>query len=187
VHARDPEIILQVAIFEIVTRQVKIMDDRDADHVAWRELLDRVRKFAAGRRAGGITPSGRAGENFGGHWIWSYDEISWFAHQSREYRDQWLRYAWDWIRKTDPAGYLQMPGSRTIQPPVEGKGWYFANRRSDACPGGLETRRRSGRSGRRKRHGNSGLGVSRAGGDDGSIGRGGTSHDSYDDHRGGNR
>ena len=25
------------------------------------------------------------------------------------------RYAWDWVRKTDPNGYLQMPGSRTLR------------------------------------------------------------------------
>jgi hypothetical protein len=31
----------------------------------------------------------------GGIWIWGYDEISWFAHQSRQYRSNWLHYAWD--------------------------------------------------------------------------------------------
>ena len=52
-----------------------------------------------------------------------------------EYRDGWLRYAWDWVRKTDPAGHLQMPGSRTLRSPLDGKRWYFANRRSRGGPG----------------------------------------------------
>ena len=53
----------------------------------------------------------------GGIWIWGYDEITWFAHQTQQYRSNWLRYAWDWVRRTDPNGYLQMPGSRTLVSP----------------------------------------------------------------------
>ena len=30
------------------------------------------------------------------NWVWGYDEITWFAHQPREYRSNWLQYAWDW-------------------------------------------------------------------------------------------
>jgi len=109
-----------------------------------------------GRSAGGVTPSGwtcehlpfiveldnfgssgRAGENLGAHWIWGYDEISWFAHQPEDYRNEWLRYAWEWVRKHDPNGYLQMPGSRILADPVAGKNWYFANTPSDAVPGGF--------------------------------------------------
>ncbi len=78
------------------------------------------------------TP-GRAGA--GGNWVWGYDEITWFAHQSREYRAQWLKYAWDWVRKTDPNGFLQMPGSRTAR--SQDIRWYFANNPSPAVPGGL--------------------------------------------------
>ena len=66
-----------------------------------------------GRSKGGVTPSGwtcdhlpflveldnceasgREGQNMGGHWIWGYDEISWFARLSEEDRNDWLRYAW---------------------------------------------------------------------------------------------
>ncbi len=109
-----------------------------------------------GRSRGGLTPSGwtcehlpylvefdnfeesgRAGQNTGRHWIWGYDEISWFAHQSAEYRNRWLRYAWDWVRAHDPNGYLQMPGSRMISPPVRGMKWYWANKPSPAVPGGF--------------------------------------------------
>jgi len=71
----------------------------------------------------------------GGIWIWGYDEITWFAHQSKGYRADWLQYAWDWVRKTDPNGYLQMPGSRTASSPDVR--WYFANNPSAAVPNGF--------------------------------------------------
>ena len=106
-----------------------------------------------GRSKGGITPSGwkceslpfiveldnfersgRKGQNIGGHWIWGYDEICWFAHQSEEYRNQWLHYAWNWIRRHDPNGYLQMPGSRVLASPVGNIRWYWANTASPAVP-----------------------------------------------------
>jgi hypothetical protein len=109
-----------------------------------------------GRSAGGVTPSGwrcehlpflveldnfgasgRGGQNIGAHWIWGYDEIVWFAHQPEAYRNEWLRYAWKWIRAHDKNGYLQMPGSRTLADPVGEKHWYFANTRSAACPDGF--------------------------------------------------
>ena len=110
-----------------------------------------------GRSKGGVTPSGwkcehlpylaevdnfgrsgREGQNIGAHWIWGYDEICWFAHQPESYRNDWLRYAWRWIRDHDPNGFLQMPGSRTLAAPVDGKiGWYFANTRSSAVPTGF--------------------------------------------------
>lgn len=75
----------------------------------------------------------RAGEN----WVWGYDEISWFAHQSKPYRAQWLHYAWDWVRRTDPSGYLEMPGSRTETSPLDGHRWYYANAPSQEVPEGL--------------------------------------------------
>ena len=81
--------------------------------------------------------SGRGGQNIGTHFIWGYDEICWFARQSEQYRNQWLRYAWDWIRETDSNGYLQMPGSRTLADPVDGKNWYWANRASDKVATGF--------------------------------------------------
>lgn len=193
--------------------QVALMDSRDKDHTAWRDMMSRVRAYAKrkarrhfilcdahvptggvahdgrlmfdfhsfplrieevaeqpgrgvlkmgyldslfGRSKGGLTPSGwscdqlpylaeldnfepsgRPGQNIGGHWIWGYDEISWFAHQPEEYRNEWLRYAWRWIRDHDANGWLQMPGSRTLSDPVDGKHWYWANTRSPACPDGF--------------------------------------------------
>ncbi|MCP5517947.1 MAG: hypothetical protein H7A45_11905 [Verrucomicrobiales bacterium] len=73
----------------------------------------------------------------GSIWIWGYDEITWFAHQPPEYRARWLRYARDWVRRTDPNGFLQMPGSRTLRSPKDHLRWYYANRRSDAVPEGF--------------------------------------------------
>jgi hypothetical protein len=110
-----------------------------------------------GRSKGGVTPSGWACEHLpylveidnygvsrqpgkagaGGFWVWGYDEISWFSHQSKEYRAKWLMYAWDWVRKSDPNGYLQMPGSRTVRSPLDGRRWYFANPPSAAVPTGM--------------------------------------------------
>jgi hypothetical protein len=68
-------------------------------------------------------------------WVWGYDEITWFAHQPKQYRAAWLQYGWDWVRKTDPNGYLEMPGSRTATSP--NSRWYFANNPSPAVPTGL--------------------------------------------------
>lgn len=74
----------------------------------------------------------------GGDWVWGYDEISWFANQSQKYRRQWLRYAWEWVKKTDADGYLEMPGSRTETSPLNHRRWYSANRPSVAVPDGLD-------------------------------------------------
>ena len=112
------------------------------------------------RSKGGITPSGWSCEhlpylvefdNFGGRnqgqstrgtiFIWGYDEITWFSVLPEDQRNQWLRYAWDWIAKNDPNGHLEMPGSRVITPPrgSDSPRWFWANTRSDACPGGSNT------------------------------------------------
>ncbi len=204
---------IDVGVEAIHFGQVEIMDDRDPDHVHWRDMLRRVRQYGAkharrhlilcdahvpsggiahqghllfdfhsfplrieevpdkpcegvlkmgyldsifSRSRGGVTPSGwkceslpyivefdnfgrsrREGQNIGAHWIWGYDEISWLAHQSEAYRNQWLRYAWNWVREHDPNGYVQMPGSRVLAAPVSGKRWYWANTRSDAVPDGF--------------------------------------------------
>ena len=68
-------------------------------------------------------------------WVWGYDEITWFAHQTKDYRAKWLQYAWNWVRTTDTNGYLEMPGDRTASSPDIH--WYFANNPSPAVPNGL--------------------------------------------------
>jgi len=75
--------------------------------------------------------------NAGGIWIWGYDEITWFAHQPHPYRKEWLQYAWDWLKQTDPNAHLEMPGSRTMRSPLDNKRWYYANNPSPAVPDGL--------------------------------------------------
>lgn len=109
-----------------------------------------------GRSKGGTTPSGWACDhlpylveldNYGvsskpgqpgtPYFTWGYDEICWFARQPEAYRNEWLCYAWRWLRDNDPNGWLQMPGSRTLAAPVDGKHWYWANTRSKATPDGF--------------------------------------------------
>ncbi len=83
-----------------------------------------------GRSAGGRTPSGWSCEslpyiveldNFGssdhpGQYrasdrihVWGWDEIGWFSNQPEAYRNEWLEYAYKWVRKTDPNGFFQLP------------------------------------------------------------------------------
>ena len=110
-----------------------------------------------GRSKGGLTPSGwsckslpylveldnygysgRGGQNVGGIWVWGYDEITWFAHQNEKYRDNWLRYAFEWVKKQDANGYLQMPARRILAAPTKGGvRIYCANTPSKACPDGF--------------------------------------------------
>ncbi len=82
------------------------------------------------RSSGGITPSGWKCEslpyiveidNFGasdhpGEYreddkfhVWGWDEINWFIKQPEDYRNEWLEYAYKWVRRTDPNGYFQLP------------------------------------------------------------------------------
>jgi hypothetical protein len=106
----------------------------------------------------GITPSGWSCDhlpyvvefdNFGrsnpgkpskSPFIWGWDEITWFALLPEKERNDWLRYAWKWVKETDPNGHLQMPGSRVMTPGTpDGSRWYWANTRSDACANGFNT------------------------------------------------
>ncbi len=110
------------------------------------------------RSRGGITPSGWSCEhlpylvefdNFGRSnpgkpskppFIWGWDEITWFALLPEAERNDWLRYAWNWVKQTDPNGHLQMPGSRVMTPgKPDAPRWYWANAGSDACPQGFNT------------------------------------------------
>jgi hypothetical protein len=103
---------------------------------------------------GGITPSGWdcthlpylvEFDNFGRdinpnvadtttHFVWGWDEISWLSLQPENYRNQWLQYAFHWIKQTDANGHLEMPGCRMITCPNESQGSYRANMKSIACP-----------------------------------------------------
>ncbi|RJO63455.1 MAG: hypothetical protein C4523_20110 [Myxococcales bacterium] len=105
-----------------------------------------------GRTLGGVTPggwtaerlpylvevdnwgsSGQGGQNIGGIWIWGWDEIGWFARLSEPERNQWLDYAWNWVRQTDAYGHFQFPTRRVLADPVGEAYWYYANRPSSSC------------------------------------------------------
>ncbi len=110
-----------------------------------------------GRSRGGITPSGwrcehlpylvefdnygrsrRPGEaDQGRFWVWGWDEITWFSQQPENARNEWLGYAWKWVREHDPDGCVQMPGMRTISGAADGKRWYDVNQSSPATPNGF--------------------------------------------------
>ena len=110
-----------------------------------------------GRSKGGVAPSGwsckslpylvefdnwgysgKGGQSVAGIWIWGYDEISWFAHQDEKYRNNWLHYAFKWIKEHDSNGHLQMPTRRILAAPTEGNVRMFsANKSSEACPNGF--------------------------------------------------
>ena len=70
-------------------------------------------------------------------WIWGYDEITWFAHQSKQYRTEWLHYAWNWVKQTDINGHLEMPGGRMLASPLDNKKWYYGNNPSSVVPDGM--------------------------------------------------
>ena len=117
----------------------------------------RLHRRLYGRSRGGITPSGwrcehlpylvefdnygrsrRPGEaGQGRFWVWGWDEITWFSQQPENYRNDWLRYAWNWVREHDPDGYVQMPGMRIISGAADGKRWYDVNQPSAATPNGF--------------------------------------------------
>ena len=41
--------------------------------------------------------------------VWGWDEINWFIKQPELYRNEWLEYAYKWVRDTDENGYFQLP------------------------------------------------------------------------------
>lgn len=68
------------------------------------------------------------------HFVWGYDEISWFSNQPETYRNEFLVYAVDWIKRVDPVGYIQMPGSRVTTGTDARR--YRNNTLSDNCKSG---------------------------------------------------
>ena len=45
-------------------------------------------------------------------YIWGYDEITWLYKLPEQQRQEWLKYAFHWIKENDPWCHLQMPGTR---------------------------------------------------------------------------
>jgi hypothetical protein len=74
--------------------------------------------------------------NAGGFWVWGWDEISWFARQDKKYREDWLHYAYTFIKDTDPNGFLEMPGGRQTSS-IPNTRWYAANNPGPSIPDGF--------------------------------------------------
>ena len=72
--------------------------------------------------------------NEGSYYAWGWDEISWYSLLPEEERNSWLEYAYNWLKKTDSDGHLQMPGNRIITCPNKSEGRYRANQKSEQCP-----------------------------------------------------
>ncbi|HUW59471.1 MAG TPA: hypothetical protein VMZ06_00580 [Candidatus Bathyarchaeia archaeon] len=81
--------------------------------------------------------SGHEGQGgLGPPFVWGFEEAAWLAKQPAQYRDEWLAYTHDWLRKNDPNGHLQMPGSVPTAVKLNASRWYRANTPSAACPDG---------------------------------------------------
>lgn len=48
------------------------------------------------------------------YFVWGWDEMSWFAEQPEDYRNDVLRYAYHKIKCMDKSGHLCMPGMRGV-------------------------------------------------------------------------
>jgi len=122
---------------------------RRGSHSAYLDFADAGDRSGAiyGRSGGGVAPDGtyrphlpalveldngtlaRVGEPGQRAWgvVWGVDEISWFATQPADYRNQWLVYAAARVRQLDPAVYLEMPGMRGVNVPPQPDWQYRAN------------------------------------------------------------
>ena len=45
-------------------------------------------------------------------YVWGYDEITWLYMLPEQQRQDWLRYAFHWVKENDPWCHIQMPGTR---------------------------------------------------------------------------
>jgi hypothetical protein len=89
---------------------------------------------------GGESVAGKIGDLQGindRYWVWGWDEICWFAHQSENERNAWLWYAWNWVKEHDRNGFVEMPGMRGLADPIGEVREYYANTCSAACPHGF--------------------------------------------------
>jgi hypothetical protein len=140
--------------FNAYPLRIKEVVDKPMEGILEKGYLDAF----YGRSQGAIAPSGWNADalpyllevdNFGcsdkpgvadttAHFIWGYDEITWFCLQTEKYRQDWLRYAYNWIKQTDENAFLAMPVSRLMD---RGKGYPIiktrANTASAAVPDGL--------------------------------------------------
>ncbi len=83
--------------------------------------------------------SGKPGTAIGPHYVWGWDEITWLYSQPVEYQRGFLEYAFNYMKDTDPTGYIQMPGARICQVSSSRREEYHCNTRSEASPDGQST------------------------------------------------
>ena len=70
-------------------------------------------------------------------YIWGYDEISWIGMVPEEYAQRFVRECMDYMRRTDPVGYIQMPGCRIAAAINQyGSNPYRCNTNGNGCPTG---------------------------------------------------
>lgn len=79
------------------------------------------------------TSSTPGASTIGTHYIWGYDEITWFAKLDYARGCAFLDYAVDFLAKNDSNGHIQMPGLRIAQ--VPGK-VFRCNTKSADCEDG---------------------------------------------------
>ena len=129
----------------------------------WAYLIPNFHEAIYNRSKGGTAPSGWACEslpyivefdNYGNqsptgecnasYWPWGWDEVSWFANCSPEYRAYYVQYAYDRVHELDPGiGNLEMPLKIPMNveedhnDELHYRAWYRANHQSPACPLGL--------------------------------------------------
>ena len=70
-------------------------------------------------------------------WVWGYDEESWFYMLPEQQRNDWLRYAYGWIKENDPWCHMQMPATKPLDLPDRSKRMYRAIAPTENVPDGL--------------------------------------------------
>lgn len=81
--------------------------------------------------------SGKPGQPSTFPWNWGYDCGSWFAHQSADYRRDFLAYARRWLLERKEDAWLQMPTRLNLADLVDGVKMWHGNTRSPSCPEGF--------------------------------------------------
>lgn len=75
--------------------------------------------------------------NVNDHFIWGYDEISWFYQLDRQSKEAWLAYAYEWLKENDVNAHLEMPGARVVSLPGRSGFMCRAVDKSESVPTGM--------------------------------------------------
>ena len=163
---RDGKLLLDFHSFPL---RIKEVPDKPQEAVLEVGFSDSI----YGRSKGGVTPSGwkcehlpylveldnwgasrRPGEaKAGGIWVWGYDEITWFAHQSKEYRAAGCATPATGFARRTPTASWRCPAAGRCARRSTASGGITPTRPSEPSPKDSATRRRSAPSGRTKPEG----------------------------------